>query len=60
MKVVDDDKCQHLSLFQAIVLWKGETAVQYPKRCAICGTPTKGNRITGFRMGCNCDKEVVR
>ncbi len=28
------------------------TTIEYPVRCGICGAKTKGNIITGYRMGC--------
>ena len=42
-----------LSVFQWFVLnVSNGTAVQYPKRCAICGQKTKGNRLFGYRLTC--------
>lgn len=44
---------------QPIDIWEwlsfqfGGGMTQYPKRCGICGTPTRGNRFTGYKMGCN-------
>jgi len=42
------------SLFQGFLLFIGQGAMQYPKKCGTCGTPTKGNKITGFKFSCNC------
>ena len=32
--------------------WRVWTTIQYPVHCGLCGTLTKGNIITGFKMGC--------
>lgn len=41
-----------MSFWQRLVERFGGTSVQYPVLCGLCGTPTRGNRFTGYRMGC--------
>ena len=45
------------SILQKLILVCGGISVAYPVRCAICGKKTKGNIITGYRMGCDCEKK---
>jgi len=51
-----DIKMRPTSLFQTLLFTFGGTAVQYPERCRVCGTRTKGNIFIGFRLGCKCDE----
>jgi len=41
-----------LSILQWIIFQLGGTAIQYPDKCGVCGTKTKGNIITGFYLPC--------
>ena len=41
-----------LSLFQRLLDALGQESVQYPARCGVCDTETKGNTLTGYTMGC--------
>ena len=56
IKIVKDDigAYKPLSIFQWILLQCGKTAVQYPKKCHICGKPVKGNILIGFHHTCKC------
>jgi hypothetical protein len=38
--------------FFAALTFSQVTISQYPKKCAVCGEPTKGNWLIGYRMGC--------
>jgi len=49
-----------LSIFQWILLQCGQTAVQYPVNCHICGKPIKGNILIGFRHTCRCEYRTER
>ena len=59
-KVAPSHLMQPMSFWQALLLWWGHTAVQYPKYCEVCGKPSKGNRLLGYRFICSHLKKEER
>jgi len=49
----DDSLFLPIDIWQLLLDWLRKGTVEFPIRCAECGSKTKGNRIIGYRMGCN-------
>jgi len=49
----DDSQFRPMDIWQLIIFYCFYgTAVQFPIYCTQCGVKTKGNRVTGYKMGC--------